>query len=76
LGDHFGDFSHRDPRPGDVDLGLLAVGRLHRLLHTIGPSWTFWLYACSTPLAFVFVLLLVPETKGRTLEQIEKHFMH
>jgi SP family arabinose:H+ symporter-like MFS transporter len=47
-----------------------------RLLHTIGPSWTFWLYACSTPLAFAFVLWLVPETKGRTLEQIEKQFMH
>jgi SP family arabinose:H+ symporter-like MFS transporter len=47
-----------------------------RLRQDLGASWTFWLYAFSTPLAFAFVLWLVPETKGRTLEQIEKHFMH
>ncbi len=47
-----------------------------RLLQTLGPSWTFWLYAATTPLAFVFVLALVPETKGRSLEQIEKQFLY
>ena len=46
------------------------------LQDAIGLSRAFWLYAASTPLAFAFVLWLVPETKGRTLEQIEKHFMH
>ena len=46
------------------------------LLATLGPTTTFWLYGLTTPLAFAFVLLLVPETKGKTLEQIEKHWMH
>jgi len=46
------------------------------LLDNIGPSWTFWLYAMTTPAAFAFVLWLVPETKGKTLEQIERHFSH
>jgi SP family arabinose:H+ symporter-like MFS transporter len=38
----------------------------------IGPAKTFWAYAGVSLLSFVFVLALVPETKGRTLEQIEK----
>jgi len=44
------------------------------LLEAIGPSWTFWLYAMTTPVAFLFVLYLVPETKGMSLEQIERRF--
>ena len=46
------------------------------LLATLGPTTTFWLYGLTTPLAFAFVLFLVPETKGKTLEQIEKHWTH
>ncbi len=46
------------------------------LLEMVGVSWVFWLYAITTLPAFVFVLLFVPETKGQTLEQIERHFVH
>jgi SP family arabinose:H+ symporter-like MFS transporter len=46
------------------------------LLKHLGPSATFWLYALSTPVAFLFVLLFVPETKGRSLEEIERRFAH
>jgi SP family arabinose:H+ symporter-like MFS transporter len=38
----------------------------------IGPAKTFWAYAGVSLLSFIFVLMLVPETKGRTLEQIEQ----
>ena len=38
----------------------------------IGPAKTFWAYAAVSLFAFLFVLLFIPETKGRTLEQIEK----
>lgn len=38
----------------------------------IGPANTFWIYSAVSLLSFVFVLGWVPETKGRTLEQIGK----
>ncbi len=38
----------------------------------IGPAKTFWAYAAVSLFAFVFALALIPETKGRTLEQIEQ----
>ena len=44
------------------------------LLDTLGAAWCFWLYALTTPLAFLFVLFFVPETKGKSLEQIERQF--
>ena len=38
----------------------------------IGPAKTFWVYAGVSLVSFFFVLMMVPETKGRTLEQIER----
>jgi SP family arabinose:H+ symporter-like MFS transporter len=46
------------------------------LLDRLGAAHTFWLYALTTPVAILFVLLLVPETKGKSLEQIERQFAH
>jgi sugar porter (SP) family MFS transporter len=37
-----------------------------------GAAGTFWLYAGICVAGFVFVLRRVPETKGKTLEQIER----
>jgi MFS family permease len=36
-----------------------------------GPSVTFWVYGLFTVVAVIFSYKLVPETKGRTLEEIE-----
>jgi sugar porter (SP) family MFS transporter len=41
------------------------------LVETIGASWSFWLYAVLAVGAWIFSFALVPETKGRTLEEIE-----
>jgi MFS transporter, SP family, arabinose:H+ symporter len=38
----------------------------------IGPAKTFWTYALVSLFSFFFVLAIVPETKRRTLEQIEQ----
>ena len=42
------------------------------LERSIGTGNTFWIYAAICAVGFVFVRLLVPETKGKTLEQLER----
>jgi sugar porter (SP) family MFS transporter len=42
----------------------------------LGPAVTFWLYSAICAAGFVFILFRVPETKGKTLEQIEMEFVH
>lgn len=54
---------------------LVAVTFL-TLLNRAGPSKTFWLYGIISIAAFVFCYAFVPETKGRTLEEIEHHWLH
>ena len=44
------------------------------LVQVLGRSGTFWLYALVGVGAWIFAFLLVPETKGKTLEEIEEHW--
>jgi MFS transporter, SP family, galactose:H+ symporter len=46
------------------------------LVEVLGPSTTFWVYALLAVAAWLFAYYLVPETKGRTLEEIELSFRH
>ncbi len=39
------------------------------------PSTAFWLYAAMCALALAFMLVYLPETKGRTLEEIERRWL-
>ena len=41
------------------------------LVNTIGDSWTFLLFAFFCLVGWIWVYRVVPETKGRTLEEIE-----
>ena len=41
------------------------------LIERLGFAGTFWLYAGICAVGFVFILLRLPETKGKTLEEIE-----
>jgi SP family arabinose:H+ symporter-like MFS transporter len=37
----------------------------------VGPAKTFWIYAGCSLAAWIFVFTMVPETKGRSLEEVE-----
>jgi sugar porter (SP) family MFS transporter len=41
----------------------------------LGPAGTFWLYAAICVGGFFFILAKLPETNGKTLEQIEKELV-
>jgi sugar porter (SP) family MFS transporter len=51
---------------------LLVTLTFLTLAHVLGLSWTFWAYALMSVAAWFFAKRFVPETKGRSLEQIEK----
>ncbi|EFN75686.1 Sugar transporter ERD6-like 6 [Harpegnathos saltator] len=40
----------------------------------IGAHGTFWLFGAIVVVGFIFVIVSVPETRGRSLEEIEKRF--
>ena len=45
------------------------------LLESIGSAYTFWIYMIMSVIAFAFVYRFIPETKGKTLEQIEQFWI-
>jgi MFS transporter, SP family, major inositol transporter len=44
------------------------------LVAAINISGTFFIFAVIGALSFVFIWTMVPETRGRTLEQLEEQF--
>jgi SP family galactose:H+ symporter-like MFS transporter len=52
-------------------LNLLVAVTFLSLVGVLGHAGTFWLYGAVAIGAWIFFYCLVPETKGKTLEQIE-----
>lgn len=50
---------------------LIVAQTFPYLLKRMGPAPTFWLYGACSAATLVFVWVWLPETKGRTLEEIE-----
>jgi len=46
------------------------------LMGSIGNAFTFWIYMLMAIGAFIFVWKMVPETKEKTLEEIEAFWKH
>ncbi|MGI8436126.1 MAG: sugar porter family MFS transporter [Chthoniobacterales bacterium] len=55
-------------------LNLVVALTFLTLIGVLGHAGTFWLYGIIAAGAWVFFYLLVPETKGKSLEQIEAHW--
>ena len=55
-------------------LNLAVAVSFLTLVGVLGHAGTFWLYGVIAICAWVFFYLLVPETRGKTLEQIEAHW--
>ncbi|MEO8879100.1 MAG: sugar porter family MFS transporter [Gemmatimonadaceae bacterium] len=55
-------------------LNLVVAVTFLTLVGVLGHARTFWLYGVIAVGAWVFFYLLVPETKGKSLEQIEAHW--
>lgn len=69
----------RGPASGAATLmallcAFLVARTFPTLQEALTPQGTYWLYGIFCLLAFIFVYLVVPETKGRTLEEIENYF--
>lgn len=61
---------------GSFNLGTMftVIKTYPQLRHAMGTHGTFWLYSALCLASCVFVALLLPETKGKTLDEIESHF--
>ncbi|ERE71203.1 solute carrier family 2, facilitated glucose transporter member 8-like protein [Cricetulus griseus] len=55
-------------------MAFLVTKEFSSIMEILGPYGAFWLTAAFCILSVLFTLTFVPETKGRTLEQITAHF--
>ncbi len=55
---------------------LLLTLTFLSLVRVLGAAGAFWLYGVVCAFTFFFIWRVVPETKGQTLEQIERSWIH
>lgn len=61
---------------GSFNLGTMfvVIKTYPQFKRALGADGTFWMYAVLCVLSCVFVAVLLPETKGKTLDEIERYF--
>ncbi|XP_047238487.1 solute carrier family 2, facilitated glucose transporter member 8 [Girardinichthys multiradiatus] len=55
-------------------MAFVVTKSFQDMMDLLTSAGTFWLFACMCALNIIFTVILVPETKGKTLEQIESIF--
>ena len=53
---------------------FIVVKTFPSLTNMVGDSGTFWLYSSFCFVMILYTLVWIPETKGRTLQDIEQYF--
>jgi facilitated trehalose transporter len=61
---------------GSLNLGIMfiVIKTYHDLVNAVGEDGTFWFYSGICLFSCFFVYFLVPETKGKSLIEIEEFF--
>jgi hypothetical protein len=55
-------------------ISFLAAKTFLSILHSMQLYGSFWLFGAVNILCFAFLYLLLPETEGKSLEEIERLF--
>ncbi|XP_054895629.1 solute carrier family 2, facilitated glucose transporter member 8 [Poeciliopsis prolifica] len=55
-------------------MAFVVTKTFQDMMYLLTSAGTFWLFACMCGLNIIFTVIFVPETKGKTLEQIEALF--
>ena len=53
-------------------IGVVIISQFTPVLLKIGESITFWIFMINALILLIFTLRFIPETKGKTLEEIEQ----
>jgi hypothetical protein len=74
-------FNYENEKDAQRASNLIVSLTFLTLVEKLGASSTFLLYAFASVASWLFAYYFVPETKGRTLEQIEafwraRHLVH
>ena len=59
-------------------VGSILVGLITPVMidEQPGPDWTFWIFAILNGVAFLFVLMCLKETKGKSKQEIDVLYSH
>ncbi|MEO9802491.1 MAG: sugar porter family MFS transporter [Reichenbachiella sp.] len=58
-------------------IGVVLITQLTpMMLDEIGGAYTFWVFMINAIILLVFTFKMIPETKGKTLEEIERSWKH
>ncbi|XP_041642448.1 solute carrier family 2, facilitated glucose transporter member 8 [Cheilinus undulatus] len=55
-------------------MAFIVTKNFQDMMNLLTSAGTFWLFACMCTLNTIFTIAFIPETKGKTLEQIEAIF--